>query len=56
MQNDGKDCPIVVDLLPLYLEQKASRESAEFVQQHLKVCDSCRKEMQWMQITLTEGD
>ncbi len=39
MTNEMKDCPIVVDLLPLYLEEKISRESAVFVQNHLETCD-----------------
>ncbi len=49
MTNEMKDCPIVVDLLPLYLEEKISRESAVFVQNHLETCDNCRKECLWMQ-------
>lgn len=52
MENKSIDCPIVVDLLPLYLEGKISKESAVFVQNHLETCDSCRKECGWMQTSL----
>ncbi len=54
MENESMDCPIVVDLLPLYLEGKISRESAAFVQNHLEMCDSCRKECQWMQASFVD--
>ena len=56
MENKLKDCPVVVDLLPLYLERKISRESAMFVQSHLEVCDNCRKECQWMQANFVDED
>lgn len=52
MTSETKDCPVVVDLLPLYLEGKISRESAMFVQNHLEECDSCKKECRWMQASL----
>ncbi len=38
-----KDCGIVKDLLPLVAEQLASEESTAFVEEHLNVCEDCRK-------------
>ena len=39
-----RECPIVGDLLPLYLEHMVSAESAELVESHLRECEVCRAE------------
>ena len=36
-------CPIIRDLLPLYLDEVLSPESADAVEQHLAECESCRQ-------------
>ncbi len=36
-------CNIVRDLLPLYLDNEASPESAEMIKSHLSECEECRK-------------
>lgn len=36
-----RECNIVEDLLPLYVEEMCSKESAAFVQKHLQHCSSC---------------
>lgn len=38
------ECNIVRDLLPLYAEHMASFDSADFIEEHLKGCEACRKE------------
>ena len=40
----NKECGIIKDLLPLYAENIASDETVEFVEEHLKTCEDCRKE------------
>lgn len=40
----NKECGIIKDLLPLYAENIASPETVEFVEEHLKTCEECRKE------------
>ena len=35
-------CPIIRDLLPLYLDEVLSPESTDAVEQHLAECESCR--------------
>lgn len=40
------ECSIVRDLLPLYAEDMLSPETSEFVAEHLKGCDGCRKEFE----------
>ena len=37
------DCNVIKDLLPLYIDECCSNESAELVTEHLGVCESCRK-------------
>ena len=38
-----KKCNIVKDLLPLYLDNVCSKETEEFVKEHLKECNACQK-------------
>lgn len=38
------ECSIIRDLLPLYAENMVSDHTAAFVEEHLKGCESCRKE------------
>ena len=41
-----QECSIVRDLLPLYVENMVSPETAEFVGEHLKTCERCQGEYQ----------
>ncbi len=38
------ECNIIRDLLPLYVENIVSSDTAAFVEEHLKCCEACRKE------------
>lgn len=38
------ECNIIRDILPLYAESMVSSDTADFVEEHLKSCDACRKE------------
>ena len=38
------ECSIVRDLLPLYSEGLTSSETSSFVEQHLKNCETCKRE------------
>lgn len=40
------ECSIVKDLLPLYVEDMLSPESASYVKSHLDSCKECRKELE----------
>ena len=46
------ECSVVRDLLPLYVEDMVSPETAQFVSDHLKECSECRSELE----CLKEGD
>ena len=40
-----KECAIVKDLLPLYIEDMVSEETKIFINEHLKECEDCRNEL-----------
>ena len=39
----NKDCEIIRDLLPLYVDDVCSTETKELVEKHLKNCNECQK-------------
>jgi predicted anti-sigma-YlaC factor YlaD len=41
-------CEIVKDLLPLYIDNICSKESSLLIEEHLKECDDCRRDMENM--------
>lgn len=43
MSKNYSDCDIVLELLPLYIEQKTGEESNSFVESHLAKCQQCRE-------------
>ena len=40
-----KECSVVRDLLPLYVEDMVSEETAEYIDGHVKECDECQAEL-----------
>ena len=38
-----KDCKIVQDLLPNYIDNLTTKESNEFIENHIKECEDCKK-------------
>lgn len=36
------ECDLVADLLPIYIDGKASAASKEFIEEHIKTCQDCR--------------
>jgi len=48
MINKNQECDIISDLLPLYLEEKTSEESGEFIKEHVEHCQECRKNLELM--------
>ena len=45
-------CKIVQDILPIYIESMASEETNIFVEEHLKECKNCRKNLEEMKSEL----
>ena len=43
------ECNIVRDILPLYLEDMVSEDTANFIKEHLKDCPECRAELKNLQ-------
>lgn len=46
------NCNIVKDILPLYIENVVSEDTKAFVEDHLKYCDACKKEVSLLKSTL----
>ncbi len=43
-----KECNIVKDLLPLYIEELCSEDSRQYVEQHLKTCEQCKESFTYL--------
>ena len=43
-----KECLLVTELLPLYLENQTGKYSNEYIEMHIKTCKECRMNMQYM--------
>lgn len=46
--NKKKECLLVTELLPLYLENQTGKDSNEYIEEHIKNCDECRRQMHYM--------
>lgn len=46
-------CNVIRDLLPLYVDDAASEESAHLVQEHLNTCPYCREELRKMRTPIS---
>ena len=44
-----KNCEIIQDLLPLYIDDVASKESRSMIEEHIKSCSDCRNMLSKMQ-------
>lgn len=42
------DCNVIADLIPLYIDDTCSQESAELVEEHIKTCKDCTKLLETM--------
>lgn len=50
-----KECSIVKDLLPLYLEDMVSEDTASFIEKHLNSCDECKMLLNTMKTNTEEN-
>ena len=42
-----KDCKIVQDLLPNYVENLTTKETNQFIENHLENCKDCNRSKLW---------
>lgn len=49
---EKKDCKIVQDLLPNYIEKLTEKETNEYIEEHLIICEDCKKIYDTMKINL----
>ncbi len=47
--NEKKDCKIIQDLLPNYIEELTNEETNNFIEKHLEECDECKQILENMQ-------
>ena len=47
------ECSIVRDILPLYIENMVSEETAVFIKEHLETCPACTAEFEAMKTGAT---
>ncbi len=46
---ENRDCKIIQDLLPNYIEKLTNEETNNYIEEHLKECDECKKTFKNMQ-------
>ena len=46
--NKKSECLLVTELIPLYLENQTGKHSNEYIEAHIKTCEECRMNMQYM--------
>lgn len=51
-----KDCNIVLDLLPLYIENAVTNDTREFIEEHIKNCSNCEKTLNMMKMDIVENE
>jgi len=39
------ECCIVIDLMPMYIDDLASDESILYIEKHIKSCDNCKNKL-----------
>jgi hypothetical protein len=49
---EKRDCKIVQDLLPNYIEKLTNEETNTFIEEHIRECDDCKKVLENMQAEL----
>ncbi len=52
----NRDCSIVKDLLPLYIDEVASDETSNFIKEHLLTCEACQKDLDFYKKELTKNN
>ena len=45
---EKRDCNIIQDLLPNYIENLTNEETNHFIEEHLKKCNECQKVLENM--------
>ncbi len=51
-----QECNIIQDLLPNYIENLVSKDTAEYIENHINGCDECKKILELMQNNTTDSN
>lgn len=54
MINRKEECDIMMDLLPLYVDQLTQEDTNQWIGAHLLECEQCRKNYELMKGSFTE--
>ena len=54
--NKKRDCEIVQDLLPSYIEKLTNEETNKYIEEHISACEDCKKTLESMQNDLDLGN
>lgn len=49
------ECELVADLLPRYIDKKCTKETNEFIKEHISSCEDCRELYEAMSSELYEA-
>ena len=44
-----KECKIVQDLLPNYIEKLTNEETNQFIEEHIEQCEECKEKLKKME-------
>lgn len=53
---DKKECKIIQDLLPNYIEKLTNEETNQYIEKHIEECEECRKALENMQKDIKMSD
>lgn len=51
----NKNCEIIKDLLPLYVDRLTSEESNKLIEEHINACDKCKEMLENMKMEETSN-
>ena len=51
-----KDCKIVQDLLPNYIENLTKEETSKYIEEHIKECEECKELLDKMRTEIKSND
>ena len=51
-----KICNIVLDLLPIYVEDDVTNDTKEFIEEHIKECSNCKNKLDIMKMDIVKEE
>ena len=51
-----KICNIILDLLPMYIENDVTNDTKEFIEEHIKECSNCKDKLDVMKMNIAKEE